>query len=161
MNRHPIQLFRLIRHWVSAIMAFSGATNHGTPWHRTIHNGTMNEKGVGITDTTGTSTFTSPLPQPSRSSRQRFGLLCYRYLITPFHSFLARGFESLLSHNVTNFCPPLLHSYKIYRTLPRYTVVQLLAKSQKPNAALTGNVGSGGKYPMQIRSITSIVPTHR
>ena len=35
--RQPIQLFRSMGHWVSAILVLSGAMAHGTPWHHAVY----------------------------------------------------------------------------------------------------------------------------
>ena len=61
---------------------------------------------------------------------------------------LGHGFESLLKHILTKFCPSLLHWPKIHRTMPRHTVVHWSTEGQKrrpPKAALSVKVGAAVK----------------
>ena len=39
----PTQLFPSLRHWVSAILALSGATDHGKPWPRAVYFGPIEQ----------------------------------------------------------------------------------------------------------------------
>ncbi len=109
------------------------------------------EKGVGIPQharirTTITSAFTT-----RRQSLQ--GWASVTSLCAVNSLFLARGFESLLSHITTTFSLPLLHWPKIYRTVPLYTVVHCSTEcqnSRKRNSALCGKLA----FRSQSRLVT-------